>query len=187
MTSYVCKFGPLEIGMGGVGEGQFPSGASRSSGNRGYRARMCAHTRARASSGTRVRVRRLVQKERNTSTRAWNGIYIDHVYWWHTARRERSILVLSKYCSLPPPSTGVYGFLHVHAYFCLYTGGAPLPFKVRRYVQYLFRGFILIGAFRFSSLYAFFQRVVRTRPSFVMDASFIGEDGEEEGKIDEFI
>ena len=84
-------------------------------------------------------------------------------------------------------STGVYGFLHVHAYFCLYTGGAPLPFKVRRYVQYLFRGFILIGAFRFSSLYAFFQRVVRTRPSFVMDASFIGEDGEEEGKIDEFI
>lgn len=36
-------------GREGVGErergGQFPSGASRSSGNRGCRARMCAHTR----------------------------------------------------------------------------------------------------------------------------------------------
>lgn len=157
MTSYVCKFGPLEIGMGGVGEGQFPSGASRSSGNRGYRARMCAHMRARASSDTRVRVRRLAQKERNTSTRAWNGIYIDHVYWWHTARRERSILVLSKYCSLPPP---LHRCIWISACACLLLfihGGCSVTFKVRRYVQYLFRGFILIGAFRFSSLYTHFS------------------------------
>lgn len=158
MTSYVCKFGPLEIGMGGEGgkEGWLERGSFRLELRVALVtadiARMCAPiVRVHVYPlGTRVRVRRLVQKERthtHTYTRAWNGIYIDHVYWWHSTRRERSILVLSKYCSPPPPP--------VYMDFCMcmptsvYTRSAPLPFKVRRYIQYLFRGFILIGESRF--------------------------------------
>lgn len=65
----------------------------------------------------------------------------------------------------------------------VYTRGAPLPFKVRRYVQYLFRGFILIGETRFPFFQlALEERIFRTncsnQPFLRNGRVFIG--GEEE-------